>query len=97
MATGVKLRNSQVIDGVSFMDAFNIPLAAANNLQNVVRISGNDSKKSEVVFATYTAASAITLSDYNNFPVGSVIFDTNAFKIHLKTGATTWKSSAAFT
>lgn len=97
MATGVKLRNSQVIDGVSFMDAFNIAYADANNLQNAVRIGGNADKKSEVVFAVYTGTGAITLTNYNGLPVGSVIFDVQAFKIHLKTGATAWKSSAAFT
>lgn len=97
MATGVKLRNSQVIDGVSFMDAFSIDLADANNLQNAVILSGNADKKSEVVFAVYTGAGAITLAKYNGLPVGSVIFDMQAFKIHLKTGKTVWKSSLAFT
>lgn len=97
MATGRKLRNSQVIDGVSFMDAYEIDLADASNLQNVVRISGNDSGKNDIVFAVYTGAGAITLANYNGFPAGSVIFDTQAFKIHLKIDATTWKSSAAFT
>lgn len=97
MATGVKLRNSQVIDGVSFMDAFNIDLADANKLQNAMRVSGNAYKKSDVVFAVYTGTGAIILANYNGFPVGSVIFDMQAFKIHLKTGNTAWKSSAAFT
>ena len=97
MATGVKLRNSQIIDGVSFMDAFNIALADANNLQNAIRISGNADKKNDIVFAVYTGSGAINLANYNGLPVGSVIFDMQAFKIHLKTGATAWKSSAAFT
>ncbi len=97
MATGVKLRNSQVVDGVSFMDLFNIPLTAAQNLSNVLIITGTSQNGKTVVQANYTGASAITLSDYNNLPVGSVIFDFQAFKTHLKTGSTTWKSSAAYT
>ncbi|MHB8842359.1 MAG: hypothetical protein ACYC56_11350 [Candidatus Aquicultor sp.] len=43
----------------------------------------------------YTGSAAITLADYNNFPVGSSIKDFQAYKTHYKTGATTWKSSAA--
>ncbi len=97
MATGVKLRNSQIVDGVSFMDLFNIPLAAASKLSNVLIISGIADDKKTVVQANYTNTTAITLSDYDNFPVGSIIFDFQAFKTHLKTGATTWKSSAAYT
>ncbi len=97
MATGVKLRNSQVIDGISFMDMFNITLAAAQKLQNVEIITGTQDGNTTVVRANYTGTGAITLTDYNNLPTGSVIFDFQAFKVHLKTGATTWKSSAAFT
>lgn len=97
MATGVKKRNSQLIDGVSFMDKFGITLAAADKLTSVQILSGIDDSKGLTVHAAYTGASAITLTDYNGFPVGSVIIDFQAFKIHLKTGATTWKSSAAFT
>lgn len=97
MATGKKLRNSQIIDGVSFMDAYNIALNDANNLSNALLVSGNADYKQTVVYANYTGTGAIALANYNGFPVGSVIFDFQAFKIHLKTGATTWKSSAAFT
>ncbi len=49
----------------------------------------------EVVEATYVGTGAITLADFNGLPIGSVITDTQAFKTHMKTGATTWKSSAA--
>ncbi len=45
----------------------------------------------------YTGSDAITLSNYNNFPIGSVIHDYQAYKTHYKTAATTWKSSAAAT
>lgn len=37
----------------------------------------------------------ITLANYNAFETGTIIIDTQAFKIHMKTDATTWKSSAA--
>lgn len=45
--------------------------------------------------AFYRGSDAITLSNYNGLPIGSVIFDFQAFKTHYKTAATTWKSSAA--
>jgi len=43
----------------------------------------------------YKGSGAITLSNYNNLPIGTVIFDFQAFKTHYKTAASTWKSSAA--
>lgn len=75
MATGKKLRNSQVIDGVSFMDAYNIPFEAANRLNNVLRIGGIGDGKSEIVFAVHNSQELFDIDDYNNFPVGSIIID----------------------
>jgi len=52
----------------------------------------------EVVLAFYdggAAAAAITLGDYNGLPLGSIIFDRQAFKVHQLAAAATWKSSAA--
>lgn len=42
--------------------------------------------------ATYLGSGALTLADYNAFPIGSRIFDFQSGKIHLKTGATSWVS-----
>ncbi len=47
------------------------------------------------VVGFWTGSGAITLSNYNAFPIGSIIYDHQAFKTHYKTAATTWKSSAA--
>jgi hypothetical protein len=46
----------------------------------------------------YLGTSAITLANYAGLPKGSIIIDTQAYKIHMKiaaAGTSTWKSSAA--
>lgn len=49
------------------------------------------------VIGFFTGSSALTTSNYNGLPIGSIIIDTQAYKIHFKVAATTWKSSAAAT
>jgi hypothetical protein len=45
----------------------------------------------------YYGTTALTLSDYNNLPNFTEIVDFQAGKHHMKTGDTTWLSSAAYT
>lgn len=87
MARGKKVNNASVIDGQSFMDAFGITKAAADKLKVCMRMQGH---LGETVFAV--SNEALTISDYNGFPVGSVVVDAHSATkaIQVKTGATTW-------
>lgn len=95
MSAGKKIRNSQVLDGRSFMDEFNISLAAAEKLENVLIISGANNDK---VLAWYNSSDPITESDYNGFPKGSIIFDMQSTTFKIKTGdrgSAGWDDAAA--
>lgn len=98
MATGKKRLWAREVDSDSWEDLFGITTGASDlmtvSAQRSVDGSGNNVI---VVNAVYNGSSGITLSNYNGLPVGSVIVDVQAFKIHMKTAATTWKSSAAMT
>lgn len=97
---GQRYNNAQIYDGEAWNQKFSIADAAAAKMKLVLVTKGSDPDGTEQITCTGyydggSGAAAITLADYNNFPVGSVIEDFNAFKTHYKTGATTWKSSAA--
>lgn len=95
MSAGKKIRNSQILDGRSFMDEFGIALAAAQKLDNVLIVSGAGEDK---VIAWYNSSDAITEADYNGFPAGSIIYDMQATTIKMKTGArgsAGWDDAAA--
>ena len=95
MATGKKLRNSQVMDGRSFMDDYNIALEAAEKLENVLHITGNGNDK---ILAFYVSEDATDLTDYAGFPKGTIIEDSQAHITHEKTaaeGTSAWVSSVA--
>lgn len=92
MATGKKLNNASLSEGVSFQDRFNVDIADAENLACVQIFNSNSDER---VIAFYKGAGAIDLTKYNGFPKGSLIHDEQAHKTHEKTGATTWVSSAA--
>lgn len=85
-----KKTNLTINDGAVWYDLFGIT-AGIDDME--VLIEGGNGKL--FCKGTYTGSEAITLTNYNNFPVGSVIEDVQAFKTHYKTDATTWKSSAA--
>ena len=85
-----KKTNLTVNDGAVWSDLFNIT-AGIDDME--VFIKGGNGK--EYCEGIYTGSGAITLANYNNFPVGSSIKDFQAYKTHYKTAATTWKSSAA--
>jgi len=78
--------------GVPPVERYGVAAAAIEKLK-MIEVHQNDA--GEVVEATYDSAGAITLADYNGFPIGSRILDLQAFKWHIKTAATTWLSSAA--
>jgi len=67
--------------------------ASRSNLRVVVKSHANG----DYAEVTYTGSGALTLSEFNNLPIGSIIFDFQAFKTHYKTAASAWKSSAAAT
>lgn len=97
MATGKKLLWAREVDSDAWQDALGVTAGATD----LISVSGKSSKdnsgnKITVIDAVYNGAGAITLTNYNGFGVGSIIRDVQAFKLYLKTGATTWKTSAAF-
>lgn len=85
MATGIKYKNAVVKDGVSWQDLWNISATAAAKLDLVEVVSGNG-----VMIPRVTTTQSITITDYNNFPTGTIVFDAYAKKIHQKYAATTW-------
>lgn len=93
MATGTKKQAAEVASNQGIQDKYNLTAAAMANF-NALPMSDPDG---DWVIGRYTGSSEVTLSVYNNLPVGSIIIDTQAAKFHMKTGATTWLSSAALT
>ena len=85
-------QNLNTNDGVAWYTRYGIS-AGVDDMEVVV--FGGNGKERAVGF--YGGSGALTLSNYNGFPVGSVILDFQAFKTHYKTASTTWKSSAAAT
>jgi len=47
---------------------------------------------SNTVYIGWWTSGTLTLSTYNAFPVGSIIYDCVGFTFNLKVDATTWKS-----
>ena len=82
--------NLTINDSQSWRDLWNIT-AGIDDMQ-VEIVGANNVNYARGV---YTGSGAITLSNYNNFPIGSQILDIQAKKWHIKTAATTWLSSAA--
>ena len=78
-------------DGVSWPTQFSVT-AGIDDME--VTVEGANDKV--VVKATYYGSSSITLANYNGFPVGSIIDDTEVYSQHMKIGATTWKSSTVW-
>ena len=92
MATGTKKDALGVASNQGIQDKYNIAAAAMAGF-NALPLSGDVNP----LIAFWTGAGAITLTNYNSIPIGSIIIDTQAFKIHIKQAAATWKSSAAYT
>ena len=97
MAAGKKQNNAIVSSGqTSWEDLFNINAGSLTNAtRSTLKVAIVTNDNSNIAMVWYTGSSGVTLSELNNLPVGSMIFDFQAFKTHYKTGATTWKSSAA--
>lgn len=81
------------VDSGSWEEQFLVS-TGASDLTKVQAVADEDGM---IVKAVYKGSGAITLANYNGFPLGSVITDLQAFKTHIKVNATTWKSSAAYT
>ena len=66
-------------------------------LRGNVSTSDRQAKDKAMMFIIYAGAPG---SNFNNAPLGAVLFDTSNYKTHIKTAAAgtgTWKSSAAYT
>lgn len=84
MATGVKKRVSQWMDGISIQDAFGISAATMENVENPAWLSGDNKDK---VVLWYVGTGAITEADFIDLPKGSIIIDMQAGKLKIKTTA----------
>lgn len=85
MAT--RINNGVIRDGVSWKDKYSISDAAADVVKVGVCFAAEGGEVVRLI-----CDGAITLTDYNNLPVGSEVLDTVGFTYNLKCGATTWKS-----
>lgn len=98
MATGLKANNIISHDaGTSWEDRFQIDgggLTNATRANFFVQILGND--EYEYCECLYTGSGALTLSEFNNFPIGTRIFAPaiSTPSVYMKTAATTWKLQA---
>jgi hypothetical protein len=85
--------NLAVNENQGWMDRFGITLHT-DDLEVLVLGANNNTR----VIAWYNGSGAITLSDYANLPLGSIIFDLQAHTTVEKAaaaGTSTWKTSAA--
>lgn len=79
--------NLAVQTSTAWPDLFNIT-SGLDGLEGKVVGGGNEGA---IYFeGKYISSTAITLSNYNNLPIGSKIEDHQAKKTLYKTGATTW-------
>lgn len=95
MATGIKANNVITVDGVSWEDRFNINAGSLTNATRdnfFVEIKGND--KHEYAYCLYLGTGALTTSEFNNLPQGSVIVAPNITTptIYIKEGASTFNA-----
>lgn len=98
--TGVKPNNAVRSQGANFMDLLGLTKAQADTLEwcEVISYQDADGNNQNAYHAVYSGSGAITLSNFAKMGKGSIIIDTQAFKIHMKVadaGTSTWKSSAA--
>lgn len=99
----MKANNVILIDGVSWEDLLKIDAGALTNATRsnfFVEIKGND--KHTYVEAVYTGSGALTTSEFQNFPLGSIIHAVglSAPAIYYKVaaaGTDTWKYQAVNT
>jgi len=103
LSAGKKNFGLCVDNNSNVLDVFSI--TTGKNDLYILKLGTRDQSTSELgdkhfVIAIYIGSSAITLSNYAGLPLGSVIFDAQAYKTHYKvaaSGTSTWKSSAAAT
>ena len=97
MATGIKANNVITEDGESFEDRYAINLGTTTNATRdnfFAELKG--SRRYQFVDALYIGSSALTLSEFNNLPIGSRIWAPAIAtpSVYLKTAATTFKLQA---
>lgn len=86
--------NLDTNENQGWMDRYQIT-AGTDDLEVLVLGANNNVQ----VLAFYNGSGAINLTNYKNFPLGSLIFDRQAKKIHQKNAASetdTWVSSSAY-
>ena len=76
------------------IDAEGLTNATAANFK--VLPLGMDDKTPDIAFCFYFGSGALTTSEFNNLPIGSVIWcpAITTAAVYLKTAATTWKYQA---
>jgi len=92
------VKNNLQVNNGSAQSEFGMSKAEAETCNGIVQFAGRDPKNETPVsfcIVYYKESSAIDLTKYNDLPTGTIVIDTQAFKIHMKTAAATWKSSAA--
>lgn len=97
MAAGKKQNNATFSQNqTSWEDKWGINAGGLTNATRAtLKVGILSNEDGDVAHVVYTGSAALTLSEFNSLPVGSVILDFQAYKTHYKTAATTWKSSAA--
>lgn len=100
MATGLKGGNISAFDqGTSWEDLYQID---ADSLTNATRANFKvlplavQDKQPDIAMCWYFGSGALTTSEFNNLPIGSVIWAPaiTTPSVYMKTAATTWKLQA---
>ena len=98
--TGLKANNiSAAPNSTSWEDLYQIDAESLTNATAAnfkVLPLGMDGKTPDIAMCWYFGTGALTTSEYNNLPIGSVIWAPaiTTPSVYLKTAATTWKLQA---
>ena len=98
--SGIKSKNLVEQQGTSWEDLYQIDVDSLTNATRAnffVQLIGND--KATFARCIYTGADALTIAEFNNLPIGSVIHAVGltAPAIYYKKAATTWVYTAVNT
>lgn len=98
MGAGKKRNWAVPIDSGSWEDDYAIT-TGASDLKTIVGFRGQDDDEgpAEFCIAVYDGSGGITESNYQSLPIGSLIIDVQAAKIHMVQNATTIVSTGALT
>lgn len=56
------------------------------------KLKDSHTNSSDYLIVGYWETGTFTQATYNNFPIGSIVWDFVGFTLNIKTGATTWKA-----